>query len=233
MAENEETKVNFVKKIKDLNKEKNIMAEQIKELTLKLEHSNKENELTFENLARVLVPFGTILPFAGTQNVIPKGFLLCDGQQVERNQYQELFKIIATNFGAAGNHNTTFNIPDLRGYFLRGTDYGAGRDADRNERSAVNNGKKGDEVGSYQGDIFANHNHTISNNRIFQDFYLSAWGGCSHVCQNTGTISVLEPLKIKAPVLISEVLSLASYTDPNGGNETRPKNIYVNYIIKY
>lgn len=46
-------------------------------------------------------------------------WFLCNGQEINRNTYAELFAIIGTNFGA-GNGVTTFNVPDYRGKFLRG-----------------------------------------------------------------------------------------------------------------
>lgn len=47
------------------------------------------------------------------------GYILCDGRQVSRTDYVDLFEAIGTNFGA-GNGSTTFNVPDYRGCFLRG-----------------------------------------------------------------------------------------------------------------
>lgn len=62
-------------------------------------------------------PIGTILSFGGV--TAPKGFLLCDGSAVSRTDYSALFAVIGTSFGA-GDGSTTFNVPDLRGEFLRG-----------------------------------------------------------------------------------------------------------------
>lgn len=60
---------------------------------------------------------GFIKPFAG--NTVPDGYLYCDGSAVSRTTYSELFAAIGTLYGA-GDGSTTFNVPDLRGYFLRG-----------------------------------------------------------------------------------------------------------------
>lgn len=57
------------------------------------------------------VPVGTIMPYGGSNPV--DGFLLCQGQAVNRTTYAELFKVIGTAFGA-GDGSTTFNVPDLR-----------------------------------------------------------------------------------------------------------------------
>jgi microcystin-dependent protein len=51
--------------------------------------------------------------------VIPNGWLLCDGREIERAAYQQLLAVIGTTFGN-GNGSTTFNLPDLRGMFLMG-----------------------------------------------------------------------------------------------------------------
>lgn len=56
-------------------------------------------------------PVGAIMPYGGT--TAPDGFLLCQGQAVNRTTYAELFKVIGTAFGA-GDGSTTFNVPDLR-----------------------------------------------------------------------------------------------------------------------
>ncbi len=45
-------------------------------------------------------------------------WLLCDGQEISRADYPDLFKVIGINFGA-GNGTTTFNVPDYRGCFIR------------------------------------------------------------------------------------------------------------------
>jgi microcystin-dependent protein len=53
---------------------------------------------------------GMIIPFAG--NVVPTGWLLCDGSAISRTTYANLFAIIGTTYGA-GDGSTTFNIPNM------------------------------------------------------------------------------------------------------------------------
>lgn len=65
----------------------------------------------------LLVPAGTVLPYAG--DTAPAGFLLCDGAAVSRTTYAALFAVVQSRFGA-GDGSTTFNLPDLRGMFVRG-----------------------------------------------------------------------------------------------------------------
>ncbi len=57
-------------------------------------------------------PAGSITMFAG--NVAPSGYSICDGSEVSRATYSDLFTAIGTAYGA-GDGSTTFNLPDLRG----------------------------------------------------------------------------------------------------------------------
>lgn len=60
----------------------------------------------------------------------PTGWLKCNGQAVSRTTYATLFAAIGTYYGA-GDGSTTFNVPDLRGEFIRGLDDGRGVDSGR------------------------------------------------------------------------------------------------------
>lgn len=65
----------------------------------------------------------------------PAGYLACDGAAVSRTTYADLFEAIGTVWGV-GDGATTFNVPDLRGEFVRGWDDGRGIDAGRDFASA-------------------------------------------------------------------------------------------------
>ena len=64
-------------------------------------------------------PPGAITAFAASSP--PTGWLTCDGSAVSRASYANLFAVIGTVWGV-GDGSTTFNVPDLRGQFLRGYD---------------------------------------------------------------------------------------------------------------
>ena len=83
-----------------------------------------------------------ILP---TSNV-PNGYLECDGSELSRTAYSNLFNTIGELYGS-GDGSTTFNIPDLRGEFIRGFDNNRGIDSGR-------------AIGSSQADEFESHTHT-------------------------------------------------------------------------
>ncbi len=79
-------------------------------------------------LANMFVPSGAVMHFA--RNTAPTGWLAADGSAVSRTTYAALFSAIGTTFGS-GDGSTTFNLPDLRGEFIRGVDGGRGVDSGR------------------------------------------------------------------------------------------------------
>ena len=66
-----------------------------------------------------VTPAGSIMAFAASS--APTGWLICDGSAVSRTTYAALFAVVGTTWGV-GDGSTTFNVPDLRGQFLRGFD---------------------------------------------------------------------------------------------------------------
>ncbi|MGR3484072.1 MAG: phage tail protein, partial [Paracoccaceae bacterium] len=76
---------------------------------------------------------GQVAHFA--QAAPPDGWLVCDGAAVSRAAYAALYAAIGTTYGA-GDGSTTFDLPDLRGEFLRGLDGGRGVDPGRTLGSA-------------------------------------------------------------------------------------------------
>lgn len=63
------------------------------------------------------MPVGAVFAFASAST--PAGYLLCNGQAVSRTVYATLFNAIGTIFGS-GDGATTFNVPDMRDWFVRG-----------------------------------------------------------------------------------------------------------------
>jgi microcystin-dependent protein len=92
-------------------------------------------------------PSGTIIYTARTTE--PPGYLKAAGQQVSRDDFPALFAAIGTIYGS-GNGSTTFNVPDLRGEFIRGFDDGRGIDSGRT-------------LGSAQAEMIGQHNHTVND----------------------------------------------------------------------
>ena len=148
------------------------------------------------------IPKGMIAPFGRT--VPPEGWLICDGSTLNALQdvmYRSLYDAIGTTWGGTGEND--FQIPDLRGQFLRGVDAGAGNDPDASSRSG------GDSVSSTQSDEIKSHSHPAGNVNYGTNHWVSGVdfaGGGQSLWFRTGT---------------------------DGGNETRPKNVAVLYCIKY
>lgn len=71
-------------------------------------------------------PIGSIIYYPAA--TIPFGWMECDGRTLNKNIYTNLFNIIGYTYGGSGNN---FNIPDLRGEFIRGWDNGRGVDKNR------------------------------------------------------------------------------------------------------
>lgn len=97
------------------------------------------------------VPPGVVAYFA--LNSAPTGWFAADGSAVSRTTYANLFAAIGTTWGA-GDGSTTFNIPDLRGYFLRPMDNGRGIDPGRG-------------FGSGQGSQNLSHVHSPAGGSYF------------------------------------------------------------------
>lgn len=99
------------------------------------------------NSSVVLTPTGAVMAFA--MNSAPTGWLAADGSAVSRATYSALFAAISTIYGA-GDGLTTFNLPDLRGYFVRGLDNSRNIDPGR-------------AIGTNQADELKSHTHSMYN----------------------------------------------------------------------
>ena len=73
-------------------------------------------------LGDLAVPIGAILPYAGA--TAPDGYLFCDGAEIERAKFSDLFDVIGNGYNGAATlvGVNTFRVPDLRGRFALGKD---------------------------------------------------------------------------------------------------------------
>jgi microcystin-dependent protein len=197
------------------------------------------NKLATEVVNR-LVPSGAVTAYGG--DVIPNGYLLCDGSAVSRTTFSALFGAIGTKHGN-GDGASTFNLPDYRGRFLRGTDANTGRDPNAADRTAMAvGGATGDAVGSVQGYSTAlpvissmtvsgttsgqsnSHGHAITTTNFAGN------GGNSKVAGSSGNTGDLVPGQTGGAN--ADHSHTYSATVVGGDNETRPINANVNWIIK-
>jgi len=168
-----------------------------------------------QELKNLLVPVGTIQAFGGASDKVPTGWLLCDGGPKLRNEYPALFAVIGTDWGNPEGGSDQFNVPELRGTFLRGVSGNSNRDPDKTDRSANKpGGNTGNAVGSYQEDAIQDHTHNYQK------------ATASNAAQSTGNSNA-------SKVTISTVATGSVDSATNAKQETRPKNAYVHFIIKY
>ncbi|MBK6534303.1 MAG: tail fiber protein [Deltaproteobacteria bacterium] len=172
--------------------------------------------------SNLLVPSGTVVAFAG--DTAPAGWRLCDGAAVSQTEFPALFRAIGTAHGSGGAIGM-FNLPDLRGRFVRGVDRGAGRDPDRATRAAANpGGNAGDTVGSIQNPqvrptrMGVNDPATRTNNGTFTVGRTCKREDSCHAGAHTGALT-----GVRTTVVTSQ---------STGGSETRPGNTALNYIIR-
>ena len=92
------------------------------------------------------VASGIVTAYAGA--TVPTNWLECNGAAISRTTYAALFAAIGVLWGV-GDGSTTFNLPDMRGEFLRGYDHGRGVDSGR-------------ALASSQTDEFESHLHNVS-----------------------------------------------------------------------
>lgn len=194
------------------------------------------NQLQIDGRAKdktgFIMPVGTVIAYAG--ETIPEGWLECDGRLLtagqENNKYGDLFNAIGTNWGGSGE---SFNIPDLRGMFLRGVAGMSGCDPNKTTRTAQTvGGSNGNNVGSVQEDITKQEEIMhFAPNLTMQRFSI----GTSNYSAGNYDDSV-------GYLLSGMSNKRAEQPNSNGmmgivvsgrGLETRPKNAYVKYIIKY
>lgn len=178
---------------------------------------------------------GEIKIWAGPAATVPAGWRVCDGSQLSRTDFAALFDVIGTAWGA-GDLATTFNLPDLRGQFLRGVADGSGYDPDRNSRNRhYVDGNVGDQVGSYQNYATA---RPLSSN-----FSSSTPGNHAHnmlgsgrTGRDPGTGNYIQGAVNFLAYGAKNTASAGnhSHTITGGGDsESRPYNAYVYYIIRH
>jgi len=158
---------------------------------------------------QTLGPAGMIAPFA--MEAAPSGWASCDGsvEDPTDSDFINLFAAIGTTFG--GDGITTFNLPDLRGEFIRGWDNARVSDPDAAERTAMHTGgATGDHVGSVQTDEIEAHVH-----QFHTESYAETLSGRPAGNRTSGG-----------------VWNYLDTTSAGDSTETRPRNVYMHYCIK-
>ena len=152
-------------------------------------------------------PAGAVMSFA--MNSAPSGWLGADGSAVNRTTYADLFAAISTTYGT-GNGSTTFNLPDLRGIFVRGSGSQTISGITYNKTFAT---KEGDALqGHWHQSVYttnANVNSTFDTRTA------------------NAAASTIDNNSVRSPI------TDGTNGTPRIASETRPANIALLYCIKY
>lgn len=170
----------------------------------------------------VELPVGAVIAFAGDlsatpalSQVVADGWLPCDGRSVQQAAYRALFKALGLVYTPKGDPAGTFRVPDYRGQFFRGLASDATQDPGFADRVAPPGGATATMVGSTQPGMVQGHAHDYGALDGVQTGDTGTGGGIPPVAQQktTGLYSVDGSTSL-------------------GGEETRPQNVYVNYLVK-
>ncbi|EHP8188426.1 phage tail protein [Escherichia coli] len=154
------------------------------------------------------LPVGVPVPWPSATP--PTGWLKCNGAAFSAEEYPELAKVYPTN-----------KLPDLRGEFIRGWDDGRG----------VDNGRG---LLTLQDGAIVSHNHYwgIWTSRT-NDQTLESFTGTTILKQITPVSPAIDFDNYPIPnPAITEGGVVAATTKPAGANETRPRNVAFNYIVR-
>ena len=175
------------------------------------------------------VPSGSV--FCMAVATVPSGYLECNGAAVSRSTYAVLFAVIGTAYGT-GNGSTTFNLPDLRGEFVRGFDNGRGVDSGRS-------------IASSQSSQFGQHNHNVSasssssvtdpGHKHTMNFNLGNLisSGGAFGMKDSGTADRMNTATTGISVSTSTSISQSNRGGTSNSSETRPRSIAMMYVIKF
>lgn len=174
---------------------------------------NAKGQVTSASEAAVAgVPVGAVEFFA--MSTAPSGWLKANGAAVSRTTYSALFTAISTTFGA-GDGSTTFNVPDLRGEFIRGFSDGRSVDSGRSFGSF----QKGSLTG-VDGPGGANCSSPYANTGAFEDLGVESTNSTEYPNgQEVYTSTAIGPS--------------ARFTIDAGVGVVRPRNIALLACIKF
>ena len=159
-------------------------------------------------------PAGTVIYTA--RSTPPTGYIKANGAAISRSTFSVLFAAIGTQFGV-GNGSTTFNVPDLRGEFIRGLSDG----------STVDSGRT---LGSNQGSQNVSHNHTgsVTGAGTHGHTYDRSDAGSGTEGGNQGVHDFNASTSVGGNGAHNHGVSI----DLDGGTEARPRNVALLACIK-
>jgi microcystin-dependent protein len=172
------------------------------------------------------VPTGSVHMMATT--TAPSGYLKCNGAAVSRTTYSALFAIIGTTHGE-GDGSSTFNVPDLRGEFVRGWDDSRGVDSGRSFGSS----QSSQNLQHNHGVTDPGHGHSVNDPGHFHNVaYTNSHSGDGVIEESGVGFSGFEPTETATTGIVINLGHTGISTQNHGGSEARPRNIAMMYVIK-
>jgi microcystin-dependent protein len=194
------------------------------------------------------VPLGFVMPWASGSTTGPDGWLLCDGRALKSTEYPDLFSAIGTLWGngskgiGAGS-GTDFNLPDLRGEFIRGAAAGANAGAQQEFTTAKPSGLRqngADVAVVVETSNDGNHEHTLSSTSGYNRIATTASAPGNLKNGRINGYPAFSGFENRWSLWYSSVTfpTAGQHTHtvtPNntgGDSETRPRNVAMAYFIK-
>ncbi len=184
------------------------------------------------------LPIGVIQVFAGENS--PNGWLFCDGGEISRSTYSDLFTEIGESYGP-GDGSTTFNVPDLRGRVPVGKDNMGGVSAGiLSNNGTVIGSDGGEENHIITIDEMPNHEHEIQYYRdgSYGSQSSANWNGITGDYTSDGPPEWVTNGNVRAngvggdqphnnmqPYLITNYIIKASGNASNGSESSSSNNI--------
>ena len=170
-------------------------------------------------------PVGTIIMYGS--NTIPPGWLLCNGSNVSKITYADLWDVIGDTFLTFPPPTGFFQLPSFVGLYPRGAGYNAGLTSVSTTLGQVMTGQVG-----RHGHISASMNSDTQGTTTSKSVVSAVSGLAGLIITST---SVSAPVVTTTATNGTTTTTLDTYNPLNSilTAETRPNNISVNYIIKF
>ena len=169
-----------------------------------------------QDLTGYVVPVGTIVPYAGDS--APQGWWICDGTDLGKDDYPELFDVIQHTYGGEGD---TFKVPDLQGRVP------VGKNSDTFKTLGSTGGEETHQL--TKGEMPA-HTHTVTDSGHSHSVYLYGNDGNNsnyHNVQRGGSDS-----HGSTPATKRETGITIDSTGSNYSHNNLQPYLTINYIIK-
>lgn len=190
--------------------------------TISTNHTNILNQLALQNtqMSKLMTQcqnlltkielgggkVGMIFMYAGA--TIPSNYMLCDGRELLKTAYPQLFKVIGITYGESAD-KLKFKIPDLRGKFVRCV------------------GGSAFALGVKQGDAIRNIKGVLKINTLNKDDVVA-----EGVLKTVGYSVYRNKNPLDNPNWSAAQISFDASSVVPTANENRPINMAMNFIIQ-